>query len=121
MSTAASPAQTSGPQSGQVNPFLTRAEQRLLMYGAVALWVLISVFVVWQPYLLELPPVRTVVTLLLALPIAVFWFIFWPQELVARIAPNPYIQLPILLSGPVVLFLLFCTLIESPLTQVVAP
>lgn len=54
------------------------------MYGALVFWVLITVFVIWQPYLLEVPPVRMVVTLLLALPIAIFWFIFWPQKLVAN-------------------------------------
>jgi hypothetical protein len=94
-----------GPSLDQLNPLIPAAEQKRMMYGALAFWILISGFVVWQRYLLEVPPVRMVVTLLLALPIAVFWFIFWPQKLVAQIAPSPYVQVPILLGGPIVFFL----------------
>src|SRR5262245_59124703 len=70
-----------------LDPLCVPVHLRLLAYASLAVAFAVFVFVLITPLYLEIPTVRAVVCMMLSLPISVFFFVFWPQKLEAKVIP----------------------------------
>ncbi len=95
-------ASSSERETEKINPIFSPRELRAIAYCAVALTVLVSIFVLAWPWYLEVPNVRTIVCVLLSLAISLFFFVFWPQEI--EVKHVPIANIPVRVAGPVVLW-----------------
>jgi hypothetical protein len=84
-------------------PLFTRPQLRWMAVVALAVLLLVCLFLVLVPRQYDHEAVRFAVCVLLTMCLAIFFFIFWPQEL--KLTKLPGINLSVSVAGPVVLWL----------------
>ncbi len=90
--------------TGNIPPLFSERQLRRMAYAAVGILLFLSTFVIVKPSYLEFEVVRFTTCLLLSLCLAIFFFVFWPQQL--ELTEIPVIKLPVRVTGPVVLWII---------------
>lgn len=98
-----SPVKDTNPRNENIPPLFTVQHLRLIFSGAAVIILLVVVFTYKTPTYLEHEPIRVIICILLALCISFLFFIFWPEKL--KMNSIPIINLPVSVTGPIVLWL----------------